>query len=128
MGVVPFALTGYTIITLWRHLVGQLTNCLKHNMGLMFHRNVHYFDTLLSMTLLEVAGIGLSFSVLYTTLYVTGLIDPLSDPYLLVGGYLLAAWFSFGVALNIAGLTQMNGSVDRFVQPVMYTCRSQGHS
>ena len=83
VGIVPFALTGYTIITLWRHLVGYFTNCLEHNMGLMFHRNVHYFDTLLSIALLEVAGIGLSFSVLYTSLYATGLIDPLYDPYLL---------------------------------------------
>ena len=120
VGIIPFALTGYTVITLWRHMVGYFMTILRHDLSLMFHRNVHYIDTLLSRTILEVAGTGLSFSVLYISLYVTGLIDPLYDVYLLVGGYLLAAWFSFGVALIIGGVSEMNDIVARFVQPVMY--------
>jgi capsular polysaccharide transport system permease protein len=120
VGVIPFALTGYTVITLWRHMVGHFTSALQHNMSLMFHRNVHYIDTLISRTLLEIASTGLSFLVIYIVLYVTNFIDSLYDPYLLLGGYLLSAWFSLSVALNIAGLKQMYPVVDRFIQPLMY--------
>jgi capsular polysaccharide transport system permease protein len=120
LGVIPFALTGYTIITLWRHLVGHATGALQHNMSLMFHRNVHYLDTLIARALLEMLAIGLSFSGLYTCLYVTGNIDPIYDFYLIVAGYLAAGWLSFSVGLIITGLTQMNPVVERFVQPTMY--------
>jgi len=120
IGIVPFALTGYTIITLFRHLTVRLMVCARANISLMFHRNVHYLDTLLARGLLETAGCGLSFSTIYIFLYVTGFIDPIYDPYFLVTGWLLSAWLSFSFGLIIAGLTQLNPLVEKFVQPVMY--------
>lgn len=120
IGILPFALTGYTIITLFRHLTARLMVCARANISLMFHRNVHYMDTLISRGLLETAGVGLSFVTIYVALYVTGVIDPFYDPYLLVTGWLLAAWFSFGFGLIVAGLTQLYPLIEKFVQPVMY--------
>ncbi len=120
VGVVPFALTGYTIITLWRHLVFRLIQAARENTSLMFHRNVHYIDTLISRTLLETAGTGLSFLTIYTILYATGFIDSFYDPFELAAGWLLTAWFSFGVSLSIAGISLMYPLFEWFVAPLMY--------
>ena len=120
VGVVPFALSAYTLITMWRHLVFRLMFAARHNMGLMFHRNVHHLDTLITRLLLESGGVALSFSVIYTFLYVIDAIDPIYDYFKLATGFLLAAWFSAGVGLAFAGLTQMYPLVERFVNPFMY--------
>lgn len=120
IGIIPFALTGYTIITLFRHLSVRLMTCVRANMSLMFHRNVHYVDTLISRGLLEATGTGLSFITIYIPLYVTGVIEPFYDPYLLAGGWLLTAWFSFAFGLVVAGVTQIYPITERFVQPLLY--------
>lgn len=120
VGVIPFALSAYTLITLWRHLVFRLMLAARHNVSLMFHRNVHHLDTLITRVLLECGGIGLSFSAIYVFLYVIGAIDPIYDPFKLVAGFMLAAWFSTGTGLAIAGATQMLPLLERFVSPFMY--------
>jgi capsular polysaccharide transport system permease protein len=119
-GVLAFALTGYTIITLWRHISVKMMTCIRSNTGLMFHRNVHYLDTMISLGLLEAAGVAISFAIMYICLYVTGFIEPFYDAYFLIGGWLLSAWLSFAVGLVIAGATQLQPILERFVQPFMY--------
>lgn len=120
VGILPFALSAYTLITTWRHVVYHLVHAAQENVSLMFHRNVRFLDTLISRLFLEVSGTGLSFTTIYTVLYVTGFLDPIYDPYMLVGGFLLAAWFATAVGLTFAGLSTMYPIIGRFVQPFMY--------
>ncbi len=54
VGVVPFALSGYTMITLWRHLSGKMVHSIRNSMGLLFHRNVSLLDVLVAKCLLEI--------------------------------------------------------------------------
>lgn len=115
-----FALTGYTMITLWRHLVPRLMHCARSTAHLMWHRNVHYMDTLISKGFQEMAATGLSFVLIYTPLALIGVLDPVYDPYLLVAGWLLCGWLSFSIALVIAGGTLMVPVLEKFVQPLMY--------
>lgn len=118
--VVPFALSGYTLLTFWRHITGSSVHCFRSSAGLLFHRNVHFIDVLISRTLLESAGIGSAFFVAYVPLFLLGYLDPLFDPLLLVCAWLLLMWFSFGVALIIASLSEMSELVEHFVPPIMY--------
>src|SRR5271154_4472152 len=53
VGVVPFALSGYTMITLWRHLSGRQVHVIRMSMGLLFHRNISILDALIARSLLE---------------------------------------------------------------------------
>jgi capsular polysaccharide transport system permease protein len=119
-GPVPLGLTGYTLLTLWRHILNRSVFCFKHNAGLMFHRNVHYVDTLVSRALLEIGGTGLSFLAAYIPLVLFGYVPLFSDPLLVVGGWLFMGWISFGVGLILAGLSEMNEIAERFVQPITY--------
>lgn len=120
VGVIPFVLTGYSVITLWRHLMGRMTHCLRHNAGLLFHRNVHVLDTLLARGLLEIGGCALSFTIAYIPLYLFDLVPPIDDVLVLIIGWMLIGWFCFAVALCMAALSEMYEIAERFVQPLMY--------
>jgi capsular polysaccharide transport system permease protein len=120
VGIVPFVLTGYTLVTLFRHVVARSVFCFRHNAGLMFHRNVHHVDTLISRAILEIGGTGLSFLVAYLPLYLFGYVPLMYDPLLVIGGWFFMGWTSFGIGLILAGLSEMSEVADRFVQPIMY--------
>lgn len=118
--VIPFALTGYTVLTLWRHIISRAVHCFRANSGLLFHRNIHFLDTLLARTFLETTGTGMAFFVAYVPLLLLGYVDPLNDPLILVFAWLLLAWFSFGVGLIIAALTEMSHVAEHFIHPILY--------
>jgi len=120
IGDVPFALSGYTMITLWRHLTGKAVRAIRNNMGLLFHRNVRVLDILLARGLLEIVAILTAFFIAYTPLALLGFVDPLQDPLLLIGGYLLNGWFSLAVGIIIAGLSELSEPVEQFVPPILY--------
>jgi capsular polysaccharide transport system permease protein len=120
VGIIPFVLSGYTLLTLWRHVVGRSVHCLRQNSGLMFHRNVSYIDALIARSLLEIGGTGIAFWVAYVPFYLLGILDPIYNPGQVIGGWLLLGWFSFAVGMLLAGLTEMYEVVERFVQPLMY--------
>lgn len=120
IGIVPFVLTGYTLLTLWRHVVGRSVHCFRHNAGLLFHRNVYFIDTLISRVLLEAVGTGTAFFVAYIPLYLLGFIEAINDSLILIGAWLLMMWFAFGVGLIIASWTELAEAAEHFVQPIMY--------
>src|ERR1700704_4362459 len=55
--VIPFALSGYSLITLWRNLVFRSLHAMRQNVGLVFHSNVKFFDILAARALLDMIGI-----------------------------------------------------------------------
>jgi capsular polysaccharide transport system permease protein len=120
IGVVPFVLTGYTMLTLWRHSTGRAVHAFRNNAGLLFHRRIYFTDIVLSRVLLDMVAIGTAFFVAYVPLYLFGAIDPIHDPLALIMAWMLLAFFCFGVALLIASLTEMVEPLEHFVQPVMY--------
>jgi capsular polysaccharide transport system permease protein len=120
IGVVPFALSGYTMITLWRHLTGKQVHAIRGSMGLLFHRNISMLDVLLARCLLEVVGILTAFFVAYTPLSLLGVIDYMPDPLLFAGGYFLQAWFGVACGLIIAALSEIYEMTEQIVPPFLY--------
>ena len=120
IGVVPFALSGYTMLTLWRHLSGRSVHAIRQSMGLLFHRNVTLIDVLMARMLLEVVAILTAFFVAYVPLYLLGLLDPMHDPLLFAGGYFLQGWFSLSVGLLLAALSEIYEATEQFVPPILY--------
>src|ERR1700677_1368663 len=97
IGIVPFALSGYMMITLWRHLTGRAVHSIRVNAGLLFHRNIRLLDILIARCMLEVLGILTAFFVAGVPLTLLGVTGPMTDPLAFVTGYLLQAWFGFGI-------------------------------
>lgn len=118
--VVPFILTGYSLLVVWRNVIFRSVHCLRHNAGLLFHLNIRGFDTLFARSLLEMIGAFAAFFIAYVPLLLFGLLDPIHDPLILVVAWILLAWLAFGVALNIAALTELFAPVEYFVHPTMY--------
>jgi capsular polysaccharide transport system permease protein len=120
IGVVPFALSGYTMLTLWRHLTGKFVHAIRNNGGLMFHRNIRVFDVLLAKGLLEIIGIMAAFFIAWCPLALLGYMPQMTDPLIFVGAYLLHAWFSFAFGCVVAALSELWEPVEQFLPPILY--------
>jgi len=120
VSVVPFALTGYSMLTMWRMIVFKSMHGMRRSATLIFHTNVKFFDILLARSLLETIGILAAFLVAYLPLWLLGFVPTLNDPLALFIGWLMTAWFSFGFGLIIAALTELSDALERFIHPAMY--------
>ncbi len=118
--VVPLVLTGYTFLSLWRHMTTRLTNSFRQASGLLFHRMVKPIDILIARGVLESVGTLMAFFAAYIPLVLLGIVEPVSDYLVLLGAWTLMCFLSFGVALIITGITHVSEAIERFVQPVMY--------
>ncbi len=118
--VIPLVLTGYTFLTLWRHMVARLTHAFRHGSGLLFHRDVKPADILVARGLLESIGTLISFFVAYIPLYLLDVIEPVDDYLVLLGGWTLMTFFTFGVALVITAVAHFSDAFERMIQPIMY--------
>ncbi|WP_066586115.1 ABC transporter permease [Sphingomonas pruni] len=118
--VIPLVLTGYTYLTLWRHMTARLSNSFRQASGLLFHRSVKPIDILIARGMLESIGVLMAFFAAYIPLALLGIIDPVDDYLVLLGAWTLICFLTFGVALIITGVTHLSETIERFVQPVMY--------
>ena len=89
-------------------------------MGLLFHRNISLIDVLVARSLLEIVGIITAFFVAWTPLVLLGFVDPMRDPLLFAGGYLLQAWFALAVGLIVAALSEIYEVTEQFLPPLLY--------
>lgn len=120
VGIVPFALTGYAMMTLWRHVVAHMGHAISGNAGLMFHRNVRMLDVLIANVALESLGGFSAFVIAYIPLYLLDAVPAIHDPLVLVGGWIFITWISFSFGLVVAAICQFNEGVGRFIPPLMY--------
>lgn len=118
--IVQLVLTGYSMLTFWRHLVMRFTHCFRHNAGLLFHRNVRPMDTIFARFFLETIGTLISFLVSYLVLYTLDMIPPIYDIFLLLTAWFLLAGFGFSVALIMSAFAELWEPAEKFIQPLMY--------
>lgn len=120
VSVIPFALTGYAFITLWRHIVARSMHCMTHSASLIFHRNVSFFDVQIARGVLECVAILSAFFVTYLPFALLDLAPKINDPLLLMGGWLFTTIFSMSFGLIVAGLTELSDAADRIITPLLY--------
>ena len=120
VGVVAFALTGYVMITLWRHVVGKSTHIMRQNVWLIFHPNVRYLDVILALGLLEAIALLSTFFLAYIPLVLFGVVAPPTDVLAIFGGYFFMAWFSLSVGMIIAGASELFDGLDHVIQSALY--------
>ena len=120
IGVVPFALTSYSMLTQWRHITNHSVRSMRDNVGLLFHRNVHFIDVLIAKAALDCLAGAAAFTVTYIPLLAFGLAEPIDDPLLMFGGWMLMTWLAFSFGSILAGLSELSDPVEQFVPPIMY--------
>lgn len=118
--IVSFVLTGYMLLTLWRHMTDCNTRAIRRNVGLLYHRNVTLFDAVFSRFAIEFLGSTTALVFVSAVLITAGLVEPIHDY-----GLVLFSWFTMGalatgIGLIIAAGSEYSEVVERLVQPVQY--------
>ncbi len=118
--IAAFALTGYSSLLIWRNAASRCAKAVEPNLALMYHRNVKVIDLMLARVLLEIVGSTASFAVLSVVFVAVGLINPPRDLSLVVGGWLMLAWFAVALGLTIGALSERSELIDRTWHIVTY--------
>lgn len=115
-----FYASGYIAYITFRNNVNRATSAIESNKALMFHRQVTLADIVIARSLLEfVAVLGAQLLVL-SGFGIFGLADWPERPYRMLEGMAFLAWLSTGMAMLIAGASELNPVVERFVHPATY--------
>jgi ABC-type polysaccharide/polyol phosphate export permease len=118
--LIPFMITGYSSVLLWRNTIGRCGNAIEPNRSLLHHRYVRVLDLFVARLLLEVAGASISLLTLGTLLTLAGLMQPPADllPMLLAWG--LLAWFAMCMGLLVGAFSVLSETVERVWHVVGY--------
>lgn len=117
---VGFAITGYSSILLWRNMPARLVGAVKANHTLMHHRNIKILDIYISRLIIEGMGATLSFIMLTLIFTYLGLLELPSDPFKVIIGWLLLAWFGISLAIAIGALSERSEVVHIIWHPAAY--------
>ena len=118
--IVAFAITGYSSVLLWRNTVNRCNSGIQQNLNLLYHRNVRVIDVFATRIILEMAGATASFIVLAMIFTAIEWIAPPVDPLLVVGGWLMLAWFGAALAIVVGAATAYSELIDRIWHPTAY--------
>ena len=118
--IVPFAVTGYSTVLLWRNVANRVTHAVEANTGLLYHRNVKVLDVFLARMLLEVLGATMSFLILSFTFFFVDLMTVPSNFLMMFQGWFLLAWFALGLGMIVGSLAALSDIVDRLWHTFTY--------
>lgn len=118
--IVPFAVTGYSSVLLWRNMPARCIGAVDPNRTLLYHRNVKVIDIYLSRLILEAGGAGTSFLVLTLFFWSIGWMDGPEDVLTIIEGWSLLALFGAGLAIFLGSLSEEFEIVEKLWHPASY--------
>ena len=118
--IVPFAITGYSTVLLWRNMPARLVAAVAPNVGIMHHRNVRLIDIYLSRLTLEAAGVSISFVFLTIFFVWIEWMDWPEDVLKVILGWLLLNWFGWSLAISVGSLSEKTEIIDKIWHPITY--------
>lgn len=118
--IAAFAVTGYSSVLMWRNTATKCNQAISQNFNLLYHRNVLVLDVFLTRILLELAGATASFIILAIVFTTIGLMGPPDDLLMVIGGWLMLAWFGASLGLALGSASAYSELVDRFWHPISY--------
>ena len=120
MDIVPFIVTGYIPITLFRHSVARCVMIFQANGSLMYHRQIKIVDFIFVRFLIEMLGGMMAYVFIATVLYVFGLFPVPANLGLLIAGWMVYALFTLSLCLVIAPLSEMSEVLEKFMPVITY--------
>ena len=118
--IAAFALTGYSLVLLWRSMPTRCISAIEPNLTLLYHRNVKIADVFFARLILEAGGTTISFVILTLTFWLAGWIQPPEDVLQVAGGWLMMIWFGAGLGLNMGVLAWKSEIVEKVWHPAAY--------
>ncbi|MEY4889072.1 MAG: hypothetical protein RIQ75_202 [Pseudomonadota bacterium] len=118
--IAAFALTGYSLVLLWRSMPTRCISAIEPNLTLLYHRNVKIADVFFARLILEAGGTTISFVILTLTFWLAGWIQPPEDVLQVAGGWLMMIWFGASLGLNMGVLAWKSEIVEKVWHPAAY--------
>jgi ABC-2 type transport system permease protein/capsular polysaccharide transport system permease protein len=118
--IVPFAVTGYSSVLLWRNMPARCINAVDPNRTLLYHRNVKVLDIYFARLLLEAAGATISFIVLTLVFWAIDWMEGPEDVLLIIEAWILLALFGGGLAIFLGSLSEEFELVEKLWHPASY--------
>jgi capsular polysaccharide transport system permease protein len=118
--IVAFAVTGYSSVLMWRNSASHCTHAIAGNRPLLFYRSVQAIDVCVARIALEVVGASGSFLFLAIFFTYLGMMPPPDNMALVIGGWLMLAWFGAALALLVGAGCAYSDLVERLWQPLSY--------
>lgn len=118
--IVPFLLSGYMPLTMYRHMTGRLMRCMQSNTALLYHRQVTVFTLYASRIMVEILGTSGAFGFCLLAFYLSGHVKVPAEPSLMLGGWLLYAWYAAATALLVGSLSERSEITEKIWGPISY--------
>ena len=116
--IIPFAVTGWSSLILWRSMPSRCSGAVAPNLALMYHRNVKIIDIYASRILLEFFGATMSFAILCIGFTAVDWMPFPEDILKIIFGWLMLAWFGAALALNVGPMSELFQSFDKIWAPI----------
>lgn len=118
--LIPFVVTGYSTILLWRNAIGRCGNAIEPNRALLHHRNVRVFDLFVARLTLEIAGASISLVTLSSALVAFDAMLMPDDIFKMAAAWVLLAWFAMAMGFLVGGLATIWEPIDRIWHVIAY--------
>ncbi|WP_076072692.1 ABC transporter permease [Sphingomonas montana] len=120
IGIIAFVITGYIPITLFRHGVSRSVSVFIANSSLMYHRQVKVLDFIFVRFLIELIGSMMAYVFIASILVLFDEFPIPTNPGLLVGGFMLYAFFVLSLCFIVAPLSEMSEVLEKFIPVTTY--------
>jgi capsular polysaccharide transport system permease protein len=118
--IVPFLLTGYMPLLMYRHMVGRLQRCMQANAALLYHRAISIMTLYVARIAVEVLGTSAAFITCMVLFWFAGYVEIPEEPSILLGGWLLYAWYAAATAIGVGALSERSEVVEKIWNPLSY--------
>lgn len=118
--IIPFAVTGYSSVLLWRNMPARCSGAIGPNLALMYHRNVKVIDIFAARLLLEIIGTSISFIVLVLFFTSIGWMAAPENIMKIMLGWFMLAWFGIALGLLIGALSERSEIIEKLWHPASY--------
>ncbi|MBJ7483589.1 ABC transporter permease [Brevundimonas sp.] len=115
-----FVMTGYSCLTLIRHMIGANMTAIQANIGLLHHRQITILHVVFTRSLSEMTASTAAFGVVYIALLALGQVQLPYDWLLFWSGWFLMGWVALGLSLFMASLAIRFEFMERIVPIISY--------
>ncbi len=110
----------YPTLLFWRNGSGRVIKAIEVNRALLHHQPIRPMDIIYARILLEFGSAAAVFLFLFPIFIVIGICHIPSNLFIMALGYLLIIWFSFGFVLIMAGLAELNETIEKTSHIILY--------
>jgi capsular polysaccharide transport system permease protein len=120
LNLIEFLLTGYMLLTMWRHMTNSMLGLGRHSAFLLYHRQISLFDVVWARLVLEFAATTTALLIIWGTLYAVGLVHGAYRLDLCILGWFMMAWLAAGFGMIFVGVSERSEVFEKLVAPAQY--------